>query len=75
MPNLVKEFRVKVGFLWGGGGGAKPPRTTRTKNYPLKIWLTVFHMGGGGKDSATKFLGRHNSCFDSSSSTKFGIFS
>ena len=21
MPNLVKEFRVEVGFLWGGGGG------------------------------------------------------
>ena len=32
MPNLVKKFRVEVGFLWGGGQKA-PPAAIGTQKY------------------------------------------
>ena len=32
MPNLVKKFRVEVGFLWGGG--KNPPRAIGTQKCP-----------------------------------------
>ena len=46
MPNLVKEFRVEVGFLLGGGGGKrgkKPPAQLELKITMRKIELSVLH--------------------------------
>ena len=36
MPNLVKKFKVEVGFLWGGVGVEKELKVT-----PRKIGLTL----------------------------------
>ena len=55
MPNLVKEFRVEIGFLQGGQKAPRSPRATRTQNYPAEdrvssccchyYWkYTSFHM-------------------------------
>ena len=38
MPNLVKKFRVEVGFLWGGGPKF-PPAQLELKNTPRDIGL------------------------------------
>ena len=39
------------------------------------IYVNPVPHGGGGRILPTKFLGRHNSCSESSSSTKFGELS
>ena len=36
MPNLVKKFRVEVGFLWGAKKPSPPPHITRTQIYHLE---------------------------------------
>ena len=43
MPNLVKDFRVKDGFLGGGGGDEIPlPVKLELNIAPQKIGLTLF---------------------------------
>ena len=43
MPNLVKERKMKVGFLWRGGGGRKKPLSIQLelKNTPLETGLKI----------------------------------
>ena len=54
MPNLVKKFRVEVGFLWGGPE-SHPPHVTGTQIYPsedrvngLQPWAWQYSFRTGG---------------------------